>query len=439
MFQTLHWRLLISYLGVMAAILGTSTMAVYHLFAYSIYQQLDSQLFTLADAARHNLLLIKADRATVRTKVPRTFDSDGDLDIPWQDLRQHRQGVEWFNAEGQLLAKAGTISPSSPLVRTGQVSTPQTLQQNQIRTLAVPVYPRQAKENNRLEGYVRVSQSTLDVDTELSRLREGLGIGGIVALLLTGIGGLWLTRQSVQPIEISFQRLKQVNQQLKQFTADASHELRSPLTVIKTSIQVMMTHPERIHPADVEKLEAIASATGQMTRLVEDLLFLARTDTTTITPGLGWGIIPIDELLEDLFDLLSPQAEAKKIILKLDLAEGLFVKGDPIQLKRLFSNLIENALQYTPSGGTVTVSLVHLNNFVLVKIEDTGIGIAPEHIPLVFHRFWRADKARKYREEGSGLGLAIASAIAQRHAGAIALTSQVGVGSCFEVRLPIAS
>lgn len=439
MFQTLHWRLLISYLGVMAAILGTSTVAVYQVFAYSIYQQLDSQLFTLADAATHNLLLIKADRAAVRTKVPRAFDNDGDLDIPWQDLRRYHQGVEWFDAEGQLLAKGGTISPKLPLARTGQVSAPQNLQQNRIRTIAVPVYPHEARENQRLEGYVRVSQSTEDVETELSRLRWGLGLGGIVALLLTGVGGLWLTRQSVQPIEISFRRLKQVNQQLKQFTADASHELRSPLTVIKTSIQVMMTHPERIHPADVEKLEAIASATGQMTRLVEDLLFLARTDTTTITPGLEWGIIPIDELLEDLFDLLSPQAEAKKVILKLDLAEGLFVKGDPIQLKRLFSNLIENALQYTPSGGSVTVSLVHLNNFVLVLIEDTGIGIAPEHIPLVFHRFWRADKARKYREEGSGLGLAIASAIAQRHAGAITVTSQVGVGSCFEVRLPIAS
>lgn len=243
----------------------------------------------------------------------------------------------------------------------------------------------------------------------------------------------------MKPIKISFQQLNQANQQLKQFTADASHELRSPLTLIKTSVQVMRTHPERIHPADVEKLESMTSATEQMTRLVEDLLFLARTDTTTISSSFDWGIIPIDELLEDLFDLLSPQAEAKKVILKLDLAEGLFVKGDPVQLKRLFSNLIENALQYTPSGETVTISLVHLNNFVLVKIEDTGIGIAPEHIPLVFHRFWRADKARKYREEGSGLGLAIASAIAQRHAGAIALTSQVGVGSCFEVRLPIAS
>ncbi len=439
MFKTLHLRLLISYLGVTAAILGTSMAAVYQLFTYSIYQQLDSQLFTLADAATHNLLLIKTDPTTVRAKIPRTFDNDGDLDIPWQDLRQNHQGVEWFNADGQLLAKGGTISPRLPLIPTRQVSTPQNLQQDRIRTVTVPVYPYQARENRGLEGYVRVSQSTEDVEIELSRLRWGLGLGGIVALLLSGVGGLWLTRQSVQPIEMSFQRLKQVNQQLKQFTADASHELRSPLTVIKTSIQVMMTHPERIHSADVEKLEAIASATGQMTHLVEDLLFLARTDTTTISPSVEWAIIPIDELLEDLFDLLSPQAEVKKLILKLDLAAGLFVKGDPIQLKRLFSNLIENALQYTPSGGTVAISLVRLNKFVLVKIEDSGIGIAPEHIPLIFHRFWRADKARKYREEGSGLGLAIALAIAQCHAGAIALTSQVGVGSCFEVRLPITS
>lgn len=439
MFQALHWRLLFSYLGVMVAILGTSTVAVYNFFTYSIYQQLDRQLLTLADAAAHSLPAIKADRAAIYSEIPRTFDNDGDLDIPWQDLRQHQQGVEWFNAERQLLGKAGTIFPNLTLEQTENFASLQTLQQDQIRTLTVRVYPREGKNRQRLEGYVRVNESTEDVELELGRLRWGLGLGGVIALTLTGVSGLWLARQSMQPIEQSFQQLKQFTQQLKQFTADASHELRSPLTAIKTSVQVMMTHPERIHPADVNKLDAIASATKQMTRLVEDLLLLARTDATVTNPALEWRLIPIDELLEDLVDFLSPQAEVKGITLKTDLSDGVFVKGDAAQLRRLFSNLLENALQYTPSGGTVDIGIFNLDRFVVISVEDTGIGIHPQHIPLVFNRFWRADKARSHREEGLGLGLAIAQAIAQCHGGEINVSSQIGVGSCFQVRLPIVS
>lgn len=266
---------------------------------------------------------------------------------------------------------------------------------------------------------------------ELDRLIWGLGCGGLVAVILSGVGGWWLTRQSLKPIEQSFQ-------QLKQFTADASHELRSPLTAVKTSIEVMMNHPERIHPADVKKLKAIAQASNQMTRLVEDLLLLARIDTTSKTPVVESISIPLDELLEDLVDLLQPQAEAKEITLKLDSSNEVFVKGNANQLKRLFANLLENALQYTLGGGSVKVVIISLERFVVINIEDSGVGIESEHIPLVFHRFWRADKARNRREGGMGLGLAIAQAIAQQHKGEITLSSQVGVGSCFQVRLPVA-
>ena len=437
MFQVLHRRLLISYLGVMVATLGISTVAVYEFVAGSTYQQIDRQLFNLADAAAHALPAIKANRTAVYSKFPRSVDNDGDLDIPWQDLYQARQGVEWFDAKRQPLAKAGTIFLKLNVVKAGDFTLKQPLQQSQFRTLIIPVFSHESRENRRqLEGYVRVSESTQAVEMELNRIRWGLGLGGIVALTLTGVGGLWLTRQSLQPIKLSFQQLKQVNQYLKQFTADASHELRSPLTAIKTSIQVIMTHPERIHPADVEKIQAIASATQQMTGLVEDLLFLARTDATETTLAVEWRLFPINELLEDLVYFLLPQAEAKGIVLKLNFSESELVKGDAVQLKRLFSNLLENALQYTPHGGTVTISIASTGKFVLVSIEDTGIGIAPEHVSLVFHRFWRADKARTYREEGSGLGLAIAQVIAHRHVGEITLSSQVGIGSCFRVRLP---
>ena len=111
--------------------------------------------------------------------------------------------------------------------------------------------------------------------------------------------------------------------------------------------------------------------------------------------------------------------------------------GDKAQLSRLFSNLLENALQYTPEGGKVSLTLSKHNRFALVKVRDTGIGISPEQIPKVFDRFWRADKARSRREGGTGLGLSIVQTIAQRHGGKITVTSEVNVGSCFEVRIPI--
>ncbi len=435
MFRTLHLRLLFSYLSVMATILGTSTLAVYKFFSYSVYYQLDSELAILASAAAHSLPSIEADRAAIHSRLPRNFDNDGDLDIPWQNLRKSDQSVEWFDAERHLLGKAGRQLPEGPLVPKIHA-----FQQGKIRTLVISVYaPVAVTARQQIQGYIRVSQSTLTLDTELGRLRWGLGLGGVIALLLTGIGGLWLTRQSLKPVKQSFQQLKQFTQQLKQFTADASHELRSPLTAIKTSVQVMMNHPERIHPADVEKLNAIASATNQMAHLVEDLLLLARTDATDTTPIPQWVAIPLDEVLEDLVDFLSPQAEAKGITLRSHLKSGVAVKGDATRVRRLFSGLLENALQYTLFGGTVTVSLTHLGRSVFVNVEDTGIGIAPEHIPLVFDRFWRADRARSHREGGLGLGLAIAQAIARSHGGEITVSSQVGVGSCFQVRLPVIS
>ncbi|MGQ4650175.1 ATP-binding protein [Lyngbya aestuarii] len=424
-FQALRWRLLGSYLLVMMAIRVISDGVIYQFFAQSLYQQVDNRLLNLAQAASHSLVAIKQDRNAVNQTAYRPWDSDGDLDIPWQNLRKLDQSVEWFGADKRRLAVSGKLSPTLPL-HTGF----QAIHNDQVRTLTIAAYSF-TDQQRKLEGYIRASESTKNVEAILRQLRWGSALGGTLALGLIGVGGMWLTRQSLKPVEQSFR-------QLKQFTADASHELRSPLTAIKTSVEVMQTHPERIHAADVEKLQAIVSATNQMKCLVEDLLLLARTDVTTAAPTREWTVIPLDELLEDVEERLEPSAEAQEIILKKSLQTEVFVKGDASQLFRLFCNLLENALQYTPSGGTVTLSMSRRETFVVVSIEDTGIGIAPEHLPLIFDRLWRADSARTHHQEGSGLGLAIAQAIAQRHGGEITASSELGVGSCFQVRLPVA-
>ncbi|MBH8566401.1 sensor histidine kinase [Nostoc sp. CENA67] len=430
MLQTLGRRLLFSYLGVMVTIWVTATTVVYHFLSYNLYQKLDGEIVNLANAAAHNLIATTVGQKVIHTKVPQILDNDddGDLDIPWQDLRTSNQGIEWFDVNGRLLAKAGKT-----IYRMSFTADFNVIQYQKIRSITIPVYLHGLHGGGKkLQGYVRVNESTKELEEELDRLLWGFELGGLIVIVLSGLGGWWLTRQSLQPIEQNFQ-------QFKQFTADASHELRSPLTVVKTSVEVIMNYPDIIHPANVDKLAAISSATNQMTQLVEDLLLLARTDTITSIQIIDWITIPLDELLEDLVEFLEPQAVSKEITLKLEISIEVFVKGEAIQLKRLFSNLLQNALHYTPRGGTVIVSLMKLERLVAINVQDTGIGIASEHIPLIFNRFWRADQARSQREGGTGLGLAIADAIARTHGGDITVTSEVGVGSCFQVRLPLAS
>ncbi len=267
------------------------------------------------------------------------------------------------------------------------------------------------------------------LNAELRRFQQGLIAGVAIVSGLVTAGGFWLTHESLKPILRSFE-------QLKQFTSDASHELRSPLTAIRASIAVMQSHPERVHPADVEKLKAIASASAQMSQLVDDLLLLARMDRQ-VPDRAAWRHIALDEILEDLVDLYSDRAEETNISLKSQLIPNLEVYADPSQLFRLFTNLLSNALQYTPSGGTVTVSLQRSRTHALIRIEDTGIGIASDQLPHIFDRFWRADQARSQHQGGSGLGLAIAKTIAQSHGGDITVHSQLGQGSCFQVKIPL--
>lgn len=426
-FKALKWQLLLSSVGVMGLTLAVAGLAVYEFVAHSLMQKSDRQLEVLADAAAHSLAEIERNPAAIAHPSLRALDNDGDLDLPWQDLQQPQQSIEWFGASGQRLGQAGATIPDLPL-------NPAVAQVNsgdwRILTIPVSIPDAAGLTSDQLQGYIRVSTSMEGIDEELERLRQGLVWGGLSALVICGMGGWWLTRQSLQPIERSVL-------QLKQFTADASHELHNPLTVIRTSIEVMQSHPERVHAADQPKLEAIASATAEMSQLVDDLLWLARTDGDLTTQST-WVLIPLHELLEEVVDGYTAAAQQKHLRLTATLKPDSLVYGDASQLKRLFLNLLANALHYTPEGGAVTITALRHDHWATVEIEDTGIGIAPDQLPLVFDRFWRADPARSRRDGGVGLGLAIAQAIAHRHGGEISVRSQLGVGSCFQVRLPTA-
>ncbi|MBF2078955.1 MAG: two-component sensor histidine kinase [Synechococcales cyanobacterium T60_A2020_003] len=414
MLKGLGLHLLLAYLSVIAGVFGTSALAVYLFFVNSLYQQVDSRLLTLAQSATPTLADVKRE-------------GEGHLEereeIPWQDLfRRNSQSLTWFDAEGNVIASQGTSQVSYP-AKEGILTL------GNIRTYTIAVYLRNPGQSEpRLEGYIRASESIDDIQDLIVRLRWGFALGGSLALGLSALGSVWLVQMSLYPTRHSLE-------QLRQFTADASHELRSPLTAIKTSVDVILKHPERIHPKDVKKLSAIASATNQMKHLVEDLLFLARTDSTH-APQVTHKPVHLDQVLQELINLLEPQAQQKGIRLWSELLPEMVVLGDDTKLIRLFSNLLENALQYTPSGGSVGVIMRKAGKMVEIDVRDTGMGIAPERLPFVFQRLWRADRARTYRAGGLGLGLSIALAIASQHDGEISVSSQIGQGSTFQVRLP---
>ena len=403
MFEKTRLQLTLAYLGVLSLILTLFTVAVRWNFTRSLNRQFNAKLENLAQAATFNM-----------------DNEDGELEADEDEiLVDEQQAIEWFDLEGEIFAEQGEYE----LDVSFNVEQLENIQNHSdlIRSLTKPVYNLETEE---LIGYVRVSESLVELNSTLRRLDYGLGSGIAIALIASSIGSIWLTRRAMQPIEASFARLRQ-------FTADASHELRSPLMAIKTNADVALKYPEGMRDIDAEKFGAISSASNQMTKLTENLLLLARTDKGV---KLQLEQIDLNFLLSNLMQLYKPQAQAKQLGWQLELEPELYLSGDRLLLTQLFTNLLQNALQYTPDGGSILVKARKTNSQIKIKIEDTGIGIAPEHLNKIFERFWRADKSRSYQSGRSGLGLAIVKEILQIHNGTITVDSELGRGSCFELR-----
>ncbi|MBW4660380.1 MAG: HAMP domain-containing histidine kinase [Drouetiella hepatica Uher 2000/2452] len=449
-FSRLRNRLLLSYLLVIATILGTFSAAVYILVAHDRNQQLDEHLRQVAESSAGTLEIIEHEYGELTTEekykgyvptqadgtpLPITlaelmskYEGSSSLKAPSEPLPLTQQGIEWYDKQRRLMVREGGLFLQTVLP-TNIPAKGVLVQRGNIRSFVQPAYSASTPDTRQILGYVRATESTVTLDTELRRLQWGLIVGVVTVAGLAALGGVWLAQESLKPIVQSFD-------QLKQFTADASHELRNPLTAIRASIAVMQDHPERVHAADAEKLDSIAIASAQMSQLVDDLLLLARMDRQA-PDRQAWRRIVLDEILEDLVDLYSDRADQAQITLKSQLISNVEVNGDASQLQRLFTNLLTNALQYTPPGGTVIVTLQRMGSYALINVEDTGIGIAPAQLPHIFDRFWRADQARSQYEDGSGLGLAIAKTISQHHRGDITVRSKLGIGSCFQVKIPL--
>jgi signal transduction histidine kinase len=220
----------------------------------------------------------------------------------------------------------------------------------------------------------------------------------------------------------------------QRFVGDASHELRAPLTAIQGNLELIRRHPE-MPPADRD--EALAEAereTARLTRLVADLLALARADAGV---ALRHEAVDMDAVVLDVFHTARQLAHGQE--LRLDPFEPVQVVGDADRLKQLLLILLDNALKYTPSGGRVTLGLRGCAHAAEIVVQDAGVGISAADLPRVFERFYRADPARNRDAGGTGLGLAIARWIVEQHHGTIQIDSALDQGTTVTVSLPIQS
>ena len=444
MFQATRRRLAIWYTAVTAVLLLLFATGFYMYVRTTLIERIDDTLNHVVEVVERSLVIEPVETPPAMSPVVlngqfqvNVFDSFRDNDA---DVEDDHIDLEWFSPTGELLwsTLAEPLDIRLNPNRTGETVYKKTKDSSYILRQVTD----RVEVGRQVLGYLRVSHPWFEVTKPIRQLMLDLSLGtGLMAISVGAIGWL-LSGLAMEPVRESYQHLKQ-------FTADASHELRNPIATIQTNVQVALAEPD-IEPQQQQQLLLIERLTRRLGKLVDDLLFLARQDSGIVQPQLL--PVPLDALLMEAIAEQKAIAIAAGINLSLEIddldtsEDNFTLCGDWDQLARLFTNLISNALHYTPSGGKVDVELQlptkgkkpsALNRALQVKIKDTGIGISPEAIPHLFDRFYRADPARTHRTAaGSGLGLAIAQGIVKNHHGDIRIESQLNKGTIVTVILP---
>lgn len=475
MFQATRRRLAIWYTVVTAVLLLLFASGVYAYVRSTLIERIDDTLNHVIEVVERSLVIERAATGSskLQVNIEASFRDNTDA------VEDDHIDLEWFSPTGKLLWSTLSEPLNIPIHynRTGE--TVQVVRDTGDagdkggRGDQPPLLLRQVTERvevgRQVLGYLRVSHPWFEVTKPIQQLMVDLSLGTGLMVLSVALCGWFLSGKAMEPVLLSYQRLKQ-------FTADASHELRSPIALIQTNVQVALADPELVSSPHslqyLQHLKVVERLTKRLGRLVDDLLFLARQDSGIVKPQFE--TCPLDALLMEVVEEQQLLATEKNMAIALELIDPpasttdpqqldswFTLQGDWNQLARLFTNLIENARQYTPKGGKVQVHLQRtatpsdfssrlalkaapLNHlaaaYLQVKIIDTGVGIPEAALPRLFDRFYRVDPARSHTTtSGSGLGLAIAGAIVLNHYGQIRAESILHQGTTFTVILPVHS
>jgi two-component system, OmpR family, manganese sensing sensor histidine kinase len=431
MFRRTRQRLALGYIAVMAAILVLFGWAVYVTMENALLLNVDTSLKELARTVRQSIPVARPqNKEQWRAQIERSSYLTGDsaTQLGYQGFY-----ITWFGSKGNLVRSTAPfqagVAPQRDRYET--VTSPQG---ERFRQYTVPISREgetlgYLKYEGEVLGYLRLSHSLQEIEVPLQRLLWVLVLGIPVAMGGVGWGGWLLAGVSIQPIRLAYERLQQ-------FTADASHELRTPIATIQTNVQVALSDPDA-HPEDYRRtLETVERMAQRMGRLVGDLLFLTREDGNG--ENRSHTKVDVVRILGEVLEEQSSVAAGLGIRLRLNdkFNTPRYVMGDADQLARLFTNLIGNALRYTAQGGEVIAAIELESRDCVVTVKDTGIGIPLEHQDKIFERFYRVDSARSRRLGGFGLGLAIAKKIAEEHQGTLEVHSVAGTGTTFTARFP---
>ena len=438
LFNSTRWRLAAWYVGVMGVILSLSGVSIYEVMDqvhwHALHQELQLVAGTLHDGLEPKLMQPGKVETTIAQSLPGLCIAGRPCPETSETTDRHLLGVvqqagyyvRLLDLSGQVVATLG-YQPENLLIEPKILW--QTLEDsvgNRYHQISLPL----KNERGQLWGYLQVGRSLKDFDGHLVSLRWIMLVGLPLALLLITAASWWLSGLAMRPVYQSYRHTQQ-------FTADAAHELRTPLAAIRATLESALGMPSIPEVESRSTLQTLERQNHRLSQLVQDLLLLSRMSVQR--NSLETQSCCLNDIIGDLIEELSALAIAADALLLLEIrsSEALYILGDEDKLYRLLANLVTNAINYTPKGGKVTVMMNANDGYAMIHIQDTGMGIAPKDQTHIFDRFYRVNHDRSRATGGAGLGLSIAQAIAQAHQGSIQVQSQVNQGSTFTVRLPL--
>jgi two-component system OmpR family sensor kinase len=450
--MTLRARLTLWYAAVLTLVLLAFGVAVYALLSLSLIRQIDATLNVAADDIR---LAFRREVTGIRLP-PMALDLTANV------------YVQIWDTTGNLVVQNVSVAETpfdADRLTTGEAA------YSDVRFedihLRVLTYPLVAQPEGTVVGTMQLASPLTTVDEAQRALLVLLLSGGLIAVLLAALVGWTTAAAALRPLEqvtetalqitraddlslriplsgpaqgevgrliIAFnetlERLENLFETQRRFLADVSHELRTPLTTILGNLDLM----RKMGQLDAESLEAISSETQRMKRLVQDILVLTQAESGRLP--LARNELELDTLVLEVFQQSKVLAQ-DRVEVRLGQEDQARVMGDRDRLKQVLLNLMSNAIEYTLSGGSVTLGLACVGDWARVTVSDTGPGIPQDELPHIFERFYRVDRSRKRTGQGgAGLGLSIAYWITRSHEGRLEVASEVGKGTTFSVWLP---
>lgn len=454
---TLRQRLVLINIAVLLIALAILAGIVVQQLSQGLYRQLDFQLEQVAEHAREQIAVLNGSPVL----LPDAEEYRGQLG---------RDGwLRVLDAQGNItdgLGNYASVPLSAQTLPTEQYETSESIAKNDGHRVRVLTMPLLAEET--VLGYVQVGTDQYEIQETVTRMVASLAVGVPLTLLVAAFISFFAARQALRPLtamaaEVSavtaetlshrmtipkakdeihtlatafnstLDRLAAAFQRQRRFTADASHELRTPVTAILGHADVSLSKP-RSAEAYRHTLTLIRGEAERMQRLIGRMLALARLETNRypLSPA-PTDIVP---LAASLLDTLRPRAEEKGLALKMDAPSAAVLNTDADALTQILLNLLENAISYTETGN-VALKIDRTPTEVAITISDTGVGISEEHLAHIFEAFYRADESRHQRENHIGLGLALTRELVQLLGGQIEFDSRVGKGTTVRVRFPI--